>query len=428
MSRRRIFGLIFAAGLITLAGWGGVRVYRDLTARPPDTIPFEPVRRGDVSFTISADGALQGGNSRMLAAPMTGGGQLVLTSLRRSGDLVKAGDVIAQFDVTEETYKLREAEADLAEAVQQVSQAENEARAREEELEYELLSARADLVQAELEVRRNPLLAAITAKQNLMDLEGARHKLAKLQADYPQRKAALKAAIAIQDAGRTKANVQAGTARKNIEMMTLKAPVDGYLNIERNTSTNFYYPGLEFPIYQVGDQVRPGMAVAQIPDLASYEASAQINEYDRGHLAVGLDAEVRVVALKGRLYRGKVRDLGGTTGPPWNRRFECKLGLLDPSHELRPGMSAKLVIKTETLRSALWIPAQALQESDGRAYVYVRSGAAVSTRDVKLVRRGESQVVIEGLREGELVAMARPDQKKQGAGSGKESASKAVSK
>jgi multidrug efflux pump subunit AcrA (membrane-fusion protein) len=210
--------------------------------------------------------------------------------------------------------------------------------------------------------------------------------------------------------------------------MTLKAPLDGYLNIERNTSTNFYYPGLEFPMYQVGDQVRPGMAVAQIPDLASYEASAQINEYDRGHIAIGLEVEARVVALKGKLFHGKVKDLGGTTGPPWNRRFECKLNLLDPSAELRPGMSVKLVVKTETIRNALWVPAQALQESDGRKYVYVKTGAGFSTRDVKLVRPGESQVVVEGLKEGELVAMARPDQKQSGAKKGPESASKAVMK
>jgi multidrug efflux pump subunit AcrA (membrane-fusion protein) len=336
--------------------------------------------------------------------------------------------VIAEFDTTEETYKLREAEADLAEAEQQVAQAENEARAKEEDLEYELISAGAELKQAELEVRRNPLLAAITAKQNLMDLEAARNKLSRLQTDYAPRKAALKASIAIQDAGRAKAKVQAETARKNIDMMTLKAPVDGYLNIERNTNTNFYYPGLEFPMYQVGDQVRPGMAVAQIPDLASYEASAQINEYDRGHLALGLDAELRVVALKGRLFRGKVKDLGGTTGPPWNRRFECKLQLVDPATDLRPGMSVKLVIKTDTIRNALWVPAQSLAESDGRTFVYVKAGEGFSARDVKLIRRGESQVVIEGLKEGDLVAMARPDEKRNGANKAPESASKAVSK
>ena len=112
-----------------------------------------------------------------------------------------------------------------------------------------------------------------------MDARCARTKLAKLEAGLSAAQSRARGRrIAIQEAGRNKAKVQAETARRNIEMMTLKAPADGYLNVERNTNTNFFYSGHEFPLYQVGDQVRPGMAVAQIPDLDSWEASAQIAE------------------------------------------------------------------------------------------------------------------------------------------------------
>lgn len=421
-----LFGL---AGVAAALGWGSFAAYKAVTAKPEERIPVAPVRRGDVTFSITALGALQGGNSRMMPAPMTGSNQLVLTFLTRSGTMVKKDEVIAEFDTTEETYKLREAEADLAEARQQVAQATNESLAREEELNYELLSARSDLKQAELETQRNPLVAAIVARQNDLALEAGRDRLEKLERDYPQRKAAAKASIAIQEASEKKAQMQAETAKKNIDMMTLRAPVDGYLNVERNTDGNFFFRGMEFPLYQVGDQVRAGVAVAQIPDMASFEATAQINEQDRGHLAKGLDAELRVVALQGRLYPGRVIDLGTTTGPPWNRRFECKLAVQNPTAELRPGMSARIVIRTDTLRNALWVPAQALFESDGRKYVYLKEGGGFAARDVKLVRKGESQVVIEGVKEGELVALASPDQKgaggkQQGAGS----ASKAIAK
>ena len=112
-------------------------------------------------------------------------------------------------------------------------------------------------------------------------------------------------------------------------MMTLRAPADGYVNVERNTNTNFFFSGMTLPLFQVGDQVRPGMGVAQIPDMNSWDVSAQIAETDRGHLSVGLPAEVRVVAVPGRKFAAKVKDLGGTTGPPWERRFECKLALLE---------------------------------------------------------------------------------------------------
>ena len=58
----------------------------------------------------------------------------------------------------------------------------------------------------------------------------------------------------------------------------------------------------------------------------------------------------------------------------------------------------------------LWAPAPSLFESDGRAFVYLQTPEGFRPHDVKLVRRSESQVIIEGLREGSAVALASPDQ------------------
>ena len=364
----------------------------------------------------------------MLVAPMTGNQQLVITNLRPPGDQVKKDDIVAQFDTTDESYKLREAEADLAEAEQQVIQADSDALAKEEELGFELIRARGEVEQAELDVRRNELLSAIAAKQNNLALEGSRDRLSKIEHDYPARKAAAKASIAMQQATRKKAAMMAETARKNIDMMTLKAPADGYINVERNTNTNIFFSGMSLPLFQVGDQVRAGMAVAQIPDMRNWEVSAQIAEEDRGHLSISQLARIEVVSLPGRTFRGKITNLGGTTGPPWERRFECKLSLDDPAAELRPGMSAQIVVSLDTLKNALWIPSQAMFERDGRSFVYAKSNGAFVAKDVKLVRRSESQVVIDGLNDGEEVAMTSPDQKEQKKSAGPANAAKAVAK
>lgn len=398
--------------LIGAGGWFGYSRLQAVTAPSSRDVPTTKVRRGDVAFTVAAKGSLQGGNSKMLVAPMTGSPQLVITTLRKPGEMVTEGETVAQFDTTEETFKLREAEADLAEAEQQVIQASSEALAKEEELEYELLKAKSDQVQAELECRRNPLVAAITAQQNDLTLADAKDRLGRIERDYPQRKAAAKASIAIQEASRKKATMQADTARRNIDMMTLKAPASGYVNVERNTNSNFFFPGMQFPTLQVGDQVRSGMGVVQIPDMSSWEVTAEIAELDRGHLSIGQPAEVRVVALPGQTFQAAISDLGGTTGPPWSRRFECKLKLSGPGTELRPGMSARITITTQTMKDVLWLPAQALFESDGRTFVYIANPAGGFTdRDVKLIRRSESRVVIDGAKESELVALASPDQK-----------------
>ena len=404
---------------LALIAWGGLRYYKtgSVVHTAPD-VPVTTVKKGDVTFTVTAKAEVQGGKSEMLAAPMMGASQLILTKLADSGDLVNEGDVVAQFDTTEQEFKLKEAEADLAEAEQQVIQAQADSQAKDEEALYELTQAKADLRQAELEARRNPLLAAITARQNTLAVEAARDKLRQLEHDTPNRRANATAGIAIQEAARNKAKVQAETAQHNIDSMTLKAHRKGYVNVQTNMGSGFFMGGMTLPVLQVGDTVRAGMPVAQILDLSDWEANARIGELDRGHLAVGQKADIEVIAVPDKQYHGRIKDIGGTAGPPWNRRFECKISLDNPSPELRPGMTARIVLTTDTLHDVIWVPAQAVFESDGRAFVYTQSGGGFVPADIKVVRRSESQVVLTGLKPGAVVALASPDQQKKDSGAG----------
>jgi HlyD family secretion protein len=406
---------------LALIAWGGLRLYKTgAVVSVGSPLPTTTVKRSDVTFTVTAKAELEGGKSEMLTAPLTGGAQLILTALRSPGELVKEGDVVAQFDTTDQEFKLKEAEADLAEAEQQVIQAQADSQAKAEEARYELAQAKADLRQAELEARRNPLLAAITARQNTLAVESARDKLRQLEHDIPNRQANSTAGIAIQEAARNKAKVQAETARHNIESMTLKAHRSGYVNVQPNTGGNFFMSGMELPILQVGDTVRPGMPVAQIPDLSNWEAVARIGELDRGHLAVGQKADISIIAVPRKPYFGRVKEIGGTAGTPWDRHFECRVSIDNSSPELRPGMTAKVVLTTDTLRNVSWVPAQAVFESDGRSFAYLQSGSGFVPTDIKVVRSSESQVVLTGLKDGAVVAMANPSEqdKKPGAGTG----------
>ncbi len=407
MKRLRIVML-----LTVLLGAGAVFAYRQfgpnltpVSAAPE--IPVTTVKRGTVTFNVNSLGELQGGATEMLTVPMTGSGSTAITFLRQNGELVRQGDAVVKLDTTEQDFKLREAEADLAEAEQQVIQAGAESEARIEEIRYGLLQAQADLKVAELEARRNDILPKLTARQNELAVEAARDRLVKLESDLENRRKTAITGIAIQETARERAKVRAETARKNIESMTLLAKTTGYVAIQSNDEGNFRW-GMYLPPYQVGDQARPGKGVAQIPDLKSWEGSARIGELDRGHLAEGQPAEVEVVAMPGRKFAGRIKSIGGTTGPPWERRFECRIALTNPDPGLRPGMSARFQIVTGTLPNALWVPSQALFEADGRKFVYVRTPTGFTPHDVTLERRSESQVVITGVKEGVQVALANP--------------------
>jgi HlyD family secretion protein len=411
---KTIFGLTIGLGLLALGAWGGMNLYRSSNPPPSETTPSTKVKRGDVTFSVFARGELQGGNSLTLAAPLVGGANLAITFLAASGELVKKDDVVVQFDTTDQTYRLREAEADLAEAEQRVIQAEAQMKAKEEEDNYALLQDRALLRQAELEARKNPLVSPIQAKQNDLAVRSAREAVTQLELDLPNRKATSQANLGIQEAAMAKAKVQAETAQKNIDMMTLRAPRDGYVTVQSNTNTNFMYSGLILPSWQVGDTVRAGMPVVQIPDLDHWEILAHIVETDRGHLAIGQPAVITAVALPDHPFKGRIKNLGGTSGPPWDRRFDCRISVDDATPALRPGMTANLVITSETMHNVLWIPAQALFENGSRQFVYLRTAQGGYTRqDVNLVRKSESQVVLTGVTEGQEVALASPDRGKE---------------
>jgi multidrug efflux pump subunit AcrA (membrane-fusion protein) len=427
MKLRTVLLLLFVLAVVGALAWGAIRIVRATTATTALELPTTRVKHGRVTLTVACRGELQGGNSEMLTAPMISGNDMAITSLRDPGELVSPGDVVVQFDTTEQEFKLKEAEADLAEAQQQVVKAEADSLATDEESQYAMLSARSDVQLAELEIRRNPTLARIAARQNEILLEAARNRLRQATQDLANKKATSAAGIAIQKALENKARVMADLARKNIDNMTLKAKTGGYVNVQQNTNQNMMYWGMQLPPFQLGDTARSGMAVAQIPDLHSWEVSANVGELDRGHLSVGQKVTIRVVALAGREFEGKVKNIGGTTGPPWDRRFEARISLDRAVAELRPGMTSNLVITVETLDNVLWIPAQALFESDGRTFVYTQGPSGFVPHDVALVRRSESQAVITGLKEGEIVAMSNPDQQLKSGAAQSGSAMKALS-
>jgi len=406
---------LLTVAAVLLAGAAGWAKYGTIKL-PAETdvaeVPSTAVKRGDVVITVTAKGELQGGNSEMLTAPSAGGGDVAITTLRAAGDLVKAGDTVAQLDTTEQEFRMREAEADYAEAEQHVAQSEAEAVAKEEETRYQLLQAQADVKLAELDVRRNELLPVMVQKQNDLAMSASQDRLRQIERDMGSRKATAAAGVAMQKAVLEKAKLKVETARKNIDQLTLKAKSGGYVALMSNSDGNWMW-GTMLPTFKVGDIVRAGMAIAQIPDLSSWEVSTRISELDRGHLAEGQPTILTVVALPGKTFKGKVKNIGGTQGPPWDRRFECKIGLEDPTPEMRPGMSAKVTITTQKLTNVLWIPSQALFESDGRTFVYVDSPAGFVPKDVKMVRRSEAQVVVEGVEAGLKVALANPDQAMQ---------------
>lgn len=428
MKLRGLGILVVVLAVLAGVGWGGWRAIQDVMAVSVSETPVTRVQRGPVAITVTARGELQGGKPEMLVAPMVGSDTLAVSDLRQNGEMVNEGDVVVQFDTTQQEYNLREAEADVAEAQQKVAQTEAENQAADIEARQALESAKTQVKIAEIENRRSRFVSSMKARDNEIALQAAQNRLKQAEQDMASRKATAGAALAIQRAGENRARTMASIAQRSIDSMTLKAKTSGYVNLQTNTSGMFMMTqGMMLPIVQLGDTVRPGMAVAQIPDLQNWEVSAKIAEVDRGHLAPGQTVTVAVVALAGKSFPARVTSLGNSVGQPWDRRFDCRMALEQAGPELRPGMSSNLVITAEKLDNVLWVPSQAMFERDGKPFVYLKTATGFTPQDVTLVKRTESQAVITGVKEGDTVALTNPSEQNKPAQQ-PQSATKAITK
>lgn len=419
---KRVIGLVVVSAAIIGAGFGVSRLVRSIiqaTAETSAEIPTSRVRRGDIEITVTAKGDLQGGVSQPLTVPAGGSAELPITFLRNMGELVEAGDIVAEFDSSTQDYNRQEAEADLEEATQELIQAEAQARMSLEDARMAVHNAELDLRVAELAQLENEFVGTIEQRQNEIAFERATNKHEQAVMDLEHEEATAQAGLQSKQAAVDEALEKAETARRLMANLTLRAPRAGYVQLAENTtSITYLFTGMVLPTFQLGDLARPGQTVALIPDMSRFEVSAQIPETDRAFLDVGQEVFVEPRAMPGRQFRGHISQIGGATGNSWSRSFNCRLALDEIDPDLRPGMSVDIFVNVETLRDVLSVPSQALFGRDGNWFVYERTSDGYLEREVTLLRRTESQAILDGIEEGVEIALARPDQPSRPAASG----------
>jgi HlyD family secretion protein len=194
------------------------------------------------------------------------------------------------------------------------------------------------------------------------------------------------------------------------------APISGLVAVKENSDL-FGGPsfGLALPEFREGDQVSPGRQVAQIDEMDRMEIQAKVNESDRANFSPDQPVEVRVHALPGGTFNGKIKTVAGMASRQWwsvdtTGRFDVTFELSQLDARIRPGVTAQVIIAGDQVKDALHLPRQALFEKDGKPLVYVKSGHRFESREVKIKYRSESQVVVDGLSEGTEVALVNPEE------------------
>jgi HlyD family secretion protein len=380
-----------------------------------DEIPLAEVKRGDLQLQVRATAELRASHAIMLTAPAIGGDALQITQLARTGAPVKKGDVIIEFDPSEQRYKLEQSRSELLQAEQEITKANADATVLGAQDKVALLKARYGVRKAELEVKKNELVSKIDGEKNQLALEQARRVLAESEKDVESHKASGQATVFLAQEKYNKFKLTMDQAKQNLDKMRVSAPMDGLVSVQKNmnASGGFFFTGMSLPDYHSGDQVQAGSAIAQVVEPMEMDLIAKVGEQEHSNVTPGQDVDVAFDALPGETYRGKVKNVGAMAMRQFfdsntQGGFDVSIQLTGKDPRLRSGFSAQAVFLGNKQKNVLYIPRQAIFLKDGKRIVYVSKAGGYDQREVKIQSENESRAAITGLDEGTRIALIDP--------------------
>jgi HlyD family secretion protein len=414
-SRRTITWAVAAVVLCATVGVVAA-VRRASPTAAGDKIPTGLVKRGDLDMKVFVTGELRASHSEMLIAPPIGGGSLQLTYLLHTGASAKKGELVMEFDPSEQHFKLDQNRSELLQAEQEITKAKADAAVVTAQDKVALLKARFDVRRAELDVQKNELVSSIDARKNDLALDQAKRVLAELEQDVKSRSASNQATISLAEEKRNKAKLAMDQAQGNIDKMRVTAPMDGLVALEKNEGAMggfCCFPGQTFPEYREGDQVEPGRTVGQVIDPKGLELVAKVGELERNNIKEGQSVDFQLDALPQTNFHGTVKTVGSSnTRRFWESdsatKFEVTITLTTTDPRMRPGLSAHLYINSDPRKDVLYVPRQALFLKENKRLVYVRNGNNFEAHEVKIQAENESRAAIDGISAGTEIALIDP--------------------
>ena len=307
--KKIVFRLVLAA-LVVAGGYAAWRGLSSMTVKPVPT-PTTRVRKGDVVVRSYARGELRAVRSATLTAPNLFG-TVQVTKLAPLGAFAREKDLVVEFDDSEVLSRLETRQLELEQVDEQIKKAQADLQIRNNQDQVDLLRARYSVRRAELEVKRNELLSQIDQRRNVLNLEEARRRLQQLESDIKSKQEQAQAELEVLRERRNRNLLDINRERMRLSQVKLLAPISGLVAVKQNRSGFSGMFGTAVPDIREGDQLQPGIPVADVLDLSELEVVARVGELDRANLNEGQEVLIRLDALPGQVFHGKIKSMSAT--------------------------------------------------------------------------------------------------------------------
>ena len=151
-----------------------------------------------------------------------------------------------------------------------------------------------------------------------------------------------------------------------------------------------------------------------LPDISKMVVNTKAREVDLHKIELGQQSRIVVDAYPDARLTGVLTFIGSLAtaeenGPGHEKYFQVIFKVNEEDSRFRPGMTCRISIQAESVKSALSVPVQAVFTENQENYCFVKKEQdGFEKRQVVTGRQNEEFVeIVEGLRPGEQVSLIR---------------------
>lgn len=179
-------------------------------------------------------------------------------------------------------------------------------------------------------------------------------------------------------------------AEESLRNCTVNSLIGGVV-ADRNVST--------------GQVLSPGAQIMLVKNISSVYMVISVEQKDLASITRGMDAVVTLDSFPGRKFTGTVEIINPSANKS-ARVFETKIRIHNNDNLLKPGMFAKVELKTGKAGEILAVPQNALTGKEGMFFVFTAEGDKANRRQVEIGQVVDQLVEIKsGLTAGQKVVI-----------------------
>jgi multidrug efflux pump subunit AcrA (membrane-fusion protein) len=404
MRKKRIYtivGITVAFLIIVILSWNRKKGVEDITCT---------VQKGSIEVKVHASGQLESENSENILLPTVLSTQNVriyeikITDLIEEGTVVDSGQYIATLDhkVVEEV--LTSARLELEAAMVIIEDAKLDSNLSLSNYRDLITNSRADVEERKIVLAESVYESPSVIKKAEMDVSKAERKLEQDIKGLAMRQRQLNSQMDRRLIDFKLKQKRVDDLLKVYEALIIKAPKPGMVIYARDRF------GIKI---QIGSVLTPwSPIIATLPDMTKMVSETYINEIDIAKIKVRQKVTLSIDAFPDKELKGEVisvANIGQPMPKSDSKVFAVNIRVYGSDPDLKPAMTTGNLIQTGVYKDKLYVPSEAVFETDSTKFVYLKKSKPVRQL-VDVGEENEDYIIInKGVEEGTLLLLNEPE-------------------